>query len=334
MEPLPPSSDPHANHNTLIIRIAAIFSVLSTTAVLMRLSSKRIKKTSLGWDDYLVIGSWVLTLVHDIVFGCAPSFLGMGRHAATLPPAKVTAFLKTYYAMGFLQRTSLATAKITMRVLGAIVALWWLGFTIADVFVCSPVRAQWEPQIPHDCRSQRATLIAGPVLWIVTDFAILIAPLFVIRILQLSLRDKIGLSALFLTGGATCITACYRYRTLFPTVRDPTWDTVDIGIWSTIDLNVTVIFSSRRLVWDGQGLDLHTFFGHLAFIMTGRPSLMVLPTTASRICQALPTSIIGPSKASTSLRSTLVFRYAQSGQALGQNHSRKWYQLHLAIAPV
>lgn len=128
-------------------------------------------------------------------------------------------YRQAYYALGFLQTTSLATAKlsllyllhrifiirefqITMRVLGAIVALWWLTFTLADAFVCSPVRANWQPQIAHDCRSQHAILIAGPVPWIVTDFAILIAPLFVIRILQLRLRDKIGLSALFLSGGA------------------------------------------------------------------------------------------------------------------------------------
>ena len=52
-------SDPHANHDNLIISIVAIFSVLSSTALLMRLASKRIKKLSLDWDDYLAIGSWV-----------------------------------------------------------------------------------------------------------------------------------------------------------------------------------------------------------------------------------------------------------------------------------
>ena len=89
-----------------------------------------------------------------------------------------------------------------MRVLAAIVGLWWITFTVAEAFVCTPIRANWEPQIPHKCRSQHAIFIAGPVPWILTDFAILIAPLFVIRILQLRMKDKIGLSALFLSGGA------------------------------------------------------------------------------------------------------------------------------------
>lgn len=89
-----------------------------------------------------------------------------------------------------------------MRVLAVIVGLWWITFTVADAFVCTPVRANWEPQIPHNCRSRNAIFVAGPIPWILTDFAILIAPLFVIRILQLRMRDKIGLSALVLSGGA------------------------------------------------------------------------------------------------------------------------------------
>ena len=59
MEALRQDGDPHANNDNLIISTVAILSVLSSTALLMRLASKRIKMTSLDWDDYLAIGSWV-----------------------------------------------------------------------------------------------------------------------------------------------------------------------------------------------------------------------------------------------------------------------------------
>ena len=88
-----------------------------------------------------------------------------------------------------------------MRILLAIIILWWTGLTTADAFICSPIRSNWEPMIPKHCGNVRLLVLFGPIAWIVTDFVILIAPLFVIKNLQLKPKDKLGLYALFLTGG-------------------------------------------------------------------------------------------------------------------------------------
>ena len=56
----------NANHDALIISIVTIFSVLSFSALIMRLASKRIKRVGLDWDDYLVITSWVSTVTWGI----------------------------------------------------------------------------------------------------------------------------------------------------------------------------------------------------------------------------------------------------------------------------
>ncbi|KAI4264791.1 MAG: hypothetical protein L6R42_000116 [Xanthoria sp. 1 TBL-2021] len=145
-------------------------------------------------------------------------FAGVGRHAVTLPPDKITALLKAYYAIAVLHTTALATAKlsilylfhrifetrafqITIRVLAATIILWWVSVTAADVFICSPIRSNWEPTIPKHCGNLRTLLIAAGVPWILTDFAILAAPLFIIKDLQMKVKDKIGLFALFLSGG-------------------------------------------------------------------------------------------------------------------------------------
>ena len=52
----------NANHDTLIISVVSIFTVLSFSALMMRLASKRIKRMALDWDDYLVIIAWVSTV--------------------------------------------------------------------------------------------------------------------------------------------------------------------------------------------------------------------------------------------------------------------------------
>ena len=122
------------------------------------------------------------------------------------------------YALGLLQTSALAIAKlsvlvllhrifigrtfqVTAKILGAIVIAWWISTMCTDAFICSPVRANWEPTIPHHCGDQKAAILSAPPPWILTDFAILIAPIPVIKNLQLRHSDKIAISALFLTGG-------------------------------------------------------------------------------------------------------------------------------------
>ena len=55
-----------ANHDRLIISTAAVFSVLACLALILRLASKRVKKSALSCDDYLAIGSWVLLICLSI----------------------------------------------------------------------------------------------------------------------------------------------------------------------------------------------------------------------------------------------------------------------------
>ena len=62
MESLQHSGNSDDNHDTLIISVITIFSTLSFTALLLRLAAKRIKRSSLYWDDYLAIVSWVCVL--------------------------------------------------------------------------------------------------------------------------------------------------------------------------------------------------------------------------------------------------------------------------------
>ena len=155
--------------------------------------------------------------------------------------------IKGYYYLGLSQTTSLALAKlsalyllhrvfitrsfrIAVRTLAAIVVCWWISSTSAFAFLCSPIRANWDASVPHHCGDKRAVLLSPPIPWILTDFAILIAPTFVIKDLRLPRPDKFGLIAVFMTGSLyvtfygifprliferTCIVACYRFKTIF-----------------------------------------------------------------------------------------------------------------------
>lgn len=49
----------NANHDDLIMSVVALSSLLSFTAIIMRLLSRRLKSVAFDWDDYLAVFSWV-----------------------------------------------------------------------------------------------------------------------------------------------------------------------------------------------------------------------------------------------------------------------------------
>ena len=123
-----------------------------------------------------------------------------------------------FYALVPLQDSALALAKLAILVqlyrifitrrfrtvlliLGGIVVGWWISITFAYAFICSPIRSNWQRNIPHTCGNQDALNWTAPIPWILTDFAILFAPIPMVRSLQLSRAKKIGICALFLSGG-------------------------------------------------------------------------------------------------------------------------------------
>ena len=87
-----------------------------------------------------------------------------------------------------------------MKVLGSIVLLWWLSSLIGYLAMCVPINKNWNPMVEGRCGSHYIFTLVMPIPWVVTDFAILFAPIPVIRGLQLPRIEKIGICALFLTG--------------------------------------------------------------------------------------------------------------------------------------
>ena len=88
-----------------------------------------------------------------------------------------------------------------MRILAAIVLAWFLSSFFGYVFMCYPIQANWNPAIHATCGNSAIFTVIVPIPWVLTDFAILFAPITEVKKLQLPRLEKIGISALFLTGG-------------------------------------------------------------------------------------------------------------------------------------
>ncbi|MCJ1404089.1 hypothetical protein MMC11_007314 [Xylographa trunciseda] len=223
------------NHDPEVIGVAGAFLGLSSIGVAARLASKRMMGSPLKIDDYLLIWAYILCIGESGMLIWACDHAGFGRHVASLSTAEIISFEKVFFAASLMQPCLLASTKVsvlillrrvfitrafrrTAEILMAIVIGWYIAISLATVFICSPINSLWNPEVPGHCGNQYLLNIVDPIPWILTDFAILIAPLPMVRKLQIPTRQKVALAGLFLVG-----------------------DTVGLADWNIIEANVTVL---------------------------------------------------------------------------------------------
>jgi hypothetical protein len=78
--------------------------------------------------------------------------------------------------------------------------LFYIAVMIPQILACSPREKIWHPLIPGKCLDLASILIAGAVVNIISDFSILILPIYSVWQLQLNTARKIGVSSVFATG--------------------------------------------------------------------------------------------------------------------------------------
>lgn len=78
------------------------------------------------------------------------------------------------------------------------------AFTITlvgkDVFACTPIRKQWMPELPGHCINVQATYYWASAVFLLTDLIILVLPQPLVWRLQISRKQKLGLTVVFCLG--------------------------------------------------------------------------------------------------------------------------------------
>ena len=92
---------------------------------------------------------------------------------------------KTYWSIHFLIWSNL---------------LFYLAIMLAELIECIPREMIWDPEVPGHCINISAALVAGAVINVISDFAILVLPMGKIWQLHMSPKRKLGICAVFSTG--------------------------------------------------------------------------------------------------------------------------------------
>jgi len=92
----------------------------------------------------------------------------------------------------------------------AAMAMYYIPVLIIKANICRPIAGFWDSLVPTKCLNQRIVFVADTMISTVTDTAVLLAPVPVIRALRLPPMAKLRVYLLLGAGGVATIASCIR----------------------------------------------------------------------------------------------------------------------------
>ncbi|KAM0547511.1 hypothetical protein ACHAPJ_010384 [Fusarium lateritium] len=195
--------------------ILAVFSVLSTIAVVLRTYIRSRVLRSFGWDDGLMVFAQVLVIGSAVAIGLENKY-GLGYHTWEQPKYQYIPYMKAFYTSVVVYNVAMCIVKIGLlfqyrRVFAlpsiqlitlyglVFMVVWTLIITFLNILVCVPVAKFWDRTISGKCLDQLVI--------------------------------------------CTCIISIIRILTLktAASTKDPNWDNVDAAIWSFLEVTLAII---------------------------------------------------------------------------------------------
>jgi len=212
----------HASDNIgyQIIIPVAIWLALALVTYAARIYARATTKIGFGSDDWLLGAATFFAIGLSTVTFIQTQY-GVGRHLLTLSKDDLVTIGKLSFALEFVYTPCLALGKLGVCSLylriftqagtwfkwamyGTIVwiILWMIGTYLATFLVCVPAEKIWT----ENCAPTKAVTVATGVVNIISDFALLLLPQFIIWTLHMPLRRKLLVSVLLALGAfATAI---------------------------------------------------------------------------------------------------------------------------------
>lgn len=247
------------------LEISSAFTALAFVVVALRLYARLHLVRCAGLEDYGIVLAMICSIGLTIAIGYQAKW-GMGQHLKDIPPETVQMSLQAFWASLIVYYLSLGLTKtsillqylrvfttkkfqITCWGMMGVVVVYTIWTVFSSIFACVPVRAFWTRE-QAACINQFAMWFTNAGINIVTDFALIVLPIPVIRSLNLGRRQKIALISIFAVGGFVCIVSILRLQSLVAISNsiDPTYDNPPAATWSSVEINVGIICSCLPLL--------------------------------------------------------------------------------------
>ncbi|PTB66043.1 GPCR, PTH11-type [Trichoderma citrinoviride] len=270
--PPPPGVEPNFidpyDHMKENIALHSVLLTITTLAVGMRLYTRSIiTKAKLGVDDYFCVISYFLTVGFSVfMFLCYHK--GIGRHLWNVPVQWVVDMLKFFTIGSYIYLLASGCVKLTflffyyrifsgstkMRYLIIAGIVLTFGFTTSlffgTVFSCIPVERAWNPIVPGHCLNPVYLPYVSGVSSSALDLYTLILPVPVVVGLNMDLKRKFKVVAVFGIGLFACAASLVRLG-MTPILRsnpDASWNLSWMAVWATVEINVGLICACLMLL--------------------------------------------------------------------------------------
>ncbi|KAK5044881.1 hypothetical protein LTR84_010419 [Exophiala bonariae] len=249
------------DRGTQAVVTASAFTGLALLFVVIRCISRFCVIKQAGTEDYLAIVALILSIGLTVIIGLQREN-GLGRHADTVSEEENEMLSKLLYASIIVYNLGLVFVKdsilyqylrffvhrVYRRIAwGLIVFVTAVGsaMIITSCVSCLPVQYFWDKRGDGHCVNLMAFWFSFSGFNIITDLAVWLLPMPVLKGLQLPRKQKYSLIAVFALGGFGCITAILRLHVLYVVSMstDITYDNVGAATWSSCELNVGIACS-------------------------------------------------------------------------------------------
>ncbi|KAL5584033.1 hypothetical protein FOVSG1_015384 [Fusarium oxysporum f. sp. vasinfectum] len=259
-------SNPNENGATDILAATALIIALSTIVVLARLYVRIFVIRNTGWDDGFMILSIALAWAgQGVVFAQLAN--GAGRHIGDVDRAIYMTGMKLSFISQPIYLIAICVVKLSvgcalLRIVSTkfyrwlilsimgFMAFYTIGCFFTIIFQCSDIRVLWDNSVPSTCWPQKTLQglsYTNSALNIITDllFAIII-PTPMLWNLNVPFRTRLTLIGILGLGILACAAAFVKlgYITNYGKLGDWLWDSRNITIWTSVELNVGIIAGS------------------------------------------------------------------------------------------
>ncbi|KAF2265374.1 hypothetical protein CC78DRAFT_532450 [Lojkania enalia] len=254
------------NRGAEILGSSLSICILSTAILVWRIVYG-VKKRKLLVCDYLLIISACLNVVTAGI-RIKTVVHGQGRHIGDPSISKPYDLLQYSYYLWINQILNLtAVAILKWSICAYLLALKfgtiytsivWLSIAMVvafnfvipmlGLFSCKPFEANWNKALKGRCffKANMGLTYTQGVSNILTDVVYIVAPILYLSSVQLSRRTQWSLRIVFCIG--IIATICSIFKTIelsaLQKTKDPTWDGVNLTIWSATELSVGILVAS------------------------------------------------------------------------------------------
>ncbi|KAK3373130.1 hypothetical protein B0T24DRAFT_250336 [Lasiosphaeria ovina] len=254
--------DPETLH-PIVLGVAIATMIVMTAAVTIRVYTKAFVMRDMRFEEYFAIVATAGIILWDAIF-IHVSFHGFTRHLWDVRYVDVHHLSYMNYLAEISNSLTMFAAKCSIllqlkrlfctgqsrdAIYWAIHALMFLDaayYTSAVftfVFQCNPREKTWNPLMEGTCINVAAATVVAGAVNLFLDLGILLVPFWAICHLQLPLKRKLGISAVFGVGILTCAIAAVGVSLRVPLLTDPdlTWLISKVGIWTMLEYCGTIL---------------------------------------------------------------------------------------------